>query len=118
MAAYGEKKTAWQLFFEKIPNASYFVQAGISFSVILFSMIQLTRGEESKVYLPVITGTAAYWLPNPKTDATLKSESALETLTGVAATINAKKDTSAELKAEHNSKLDVIYKGLQVANIV
>ena len=49
------------------PGGTYILQAGISFSVILFCMIQLTRGEQSDVYLPVITGTAAYWLPNPKT---------------------------------------------------
>jgi hypothetical protein len=66
---------------ELTPGATYLMQAGMSFAVILFCMIQLGRGEESNAYLPVITGTAAYWLPNPKTaDATKVKERAENTV--------------------------------------
>lgn len=88
--------------------STYYLQGAISFSVMLFCMVQLGRGQPSDVYLPVLTGTLGYWLPNPKSADTLKAESALEAITGAAASIKARKDASATSKAALAEKTEEV----------
>ena len=87
---------------------TYYLQGAISFSVMVFCMVQLGRGQPSDVYLPVLTGTLGYWLPNPKSADTLKAESALEAITGAAANIKARKDESAVTKAALAKKTEEV----------
>jgi hypothetical protein len=87
-----------------VPTGTYIAQAGISFSVILFCMIQLGRGQPSDVYLPVLTGTAAYWLPSPKSEADRKAESTAAAMADLVASVRADKETEAKSKEEYRSK--------------
>ena len=48
--------------------AMWLAQLGFSLLVIVFCMLMIgLRGGALEVYLPLITSTAAAWVPNPKT---------------------------------------------------
>lgn len=43
----------------------FWVQTGISVSVIGFCIGMLASGQDTGTYLPVLTGIVGYWLPAP-----------------------------------------------------
>lgn len=42
------------------------MQIIVSGTMIAFSITQLARGQSTEVWLPILSGTTAYWLPSPK----------------------------------------------------
>jgi hypothetical protein len=68
---------------EHIKPNLFAMQVGISFCILIFSMIQLGKGEPIEVYLPVITGISGYWLPQPMSGDSL-SDKALRNMSDVA----------------------------------
>lgn len=48
------------------PELVFGVQAGVSVSVVLFSIAMLSCGRSESVYLPVLTSIVGYWLPAPR----------------------------------------------------
>lgn len=90
-----------------VPTGTYIMQAGFSFSVVIFCMIQLGRGQPSDVYLPVLTGTAAYWLPSPKSESDRKAESTAAAMAELVASVREEKERDAKTKEEYrNRKLE------------
>lgn len=81
------------------------IQAIVSATLILFSMIQLGCGKPVEVYLPVLTGTAAYWLPNPKTVDARKAERDKDATTALLASHMERKAASAAAKAQKTDAL-------------
>jgi hypothetical protein len=43
----------------------FLTQTGFSLTVMGFCMGMLINGENTEIYLPVITGILGYWLPQP-----------------------------------------------------
>ena len=41
------------------------VQAGFSFSVLVFCMVMLATNKNPTYYLPIMTSIIGYWLPSP-----------------------------------------------------
>lgn len=49
----------------KLQQAKFGFQCIVSLTVIGFCIGMLSRGEDTQIYLPVLTGTVGYWLPQP-----------------------------------------------------
>ena len=45
--------------------ARFAMQSIISLTIAGFCIGMLARGDETQIYLPVLTGIAGYWLPQP-----------------------------------------------------
>lgn len=46
----------------------FYVQTGISLTVITFCIAMLAAGYDTGTYLPVLSGIVGYWLPSPNKD--------------------------------------------------
>lgn len=49
----------------KMPIYKFFVQVMVSLIVMIFSMTMIVLGKDTNVYIPIITGTLGYWMPQP-----------------------------------------------------
>ena len=50
-------------------------QIVLTFSIVTFCIVQLTRSQPTSVYVPFLTGIVGYWLPSPKlANTTVKAE--------------------------------------------
>lgn len=49
----------------KIPIYKFFIQVIVSLMVMIFSMVMIVMGKDTNVYIPILTGTLGYWMPQP-----------------------------------------------------
>jgi hypothetical protein len=63
-------RQGWKGALDEFRPSMFTVQIIVSASIMIFSMVQLAKGEPIEVYLPVMTGISGYWLPAPKNKST------------------------------------------------
>jgi hypothetical protein len=49
----------------KMPIYKFMIQVIVSFMVMIFSMAMIVLGKDTNVYIPILTGTLGYWMPQP-----------------------------------------------------
>lgn len=59
-------RSGWKGFMDEFRPSMFTMQIAVSTAIMIFSMVQLAKGEPIEVYLPVMTGISGYWLPAPK----------------------------------------------------
>ena len=105
-----------RIFNRVVPSGTYAAQISISLAVIIFCMVRISQGDETTVYLPVITGTAAYWLPSPKTETDTKAESVSAAAVELVGEIIARREAEAKEKARLRAlHVDEIERTVRVA---
>ena len=64
----------------KMPIYKFFIQVIVSLMVMIFCMGMIALGKDTNVYIPILTGTLGYWMPQPSPKSGKAIEQARNTI--------------------------------------